>query len=370
MKKRIFHIFFFLTFVLGIANQDALIGVQAYETYLESWDSRWHQVLTGLPPTPLNSPTRYDNVIVDIAFASYTFPGLNGVQFANPDADTHTVIDYVHSQNGKVKISYGGASYAGPNYFISKTEGWPNNIPTLVAGVTSVVTNYDFDGVDFDIEDSLPATSSAEEFADQLFNFLTQVRRALPNKIISLTIPAQGWGTYWKILAKKVAEARTVDYINFMEYDIWVGAPSYSAQIEADILTYTSPIGTFPAPNYSEGWGIAASLIQLGLMPGRDDTNRDLTLDDAKTLTHYAVSNGLVGVMTWDLNRDAGIIDPANPYKYSTAIREILSQIPLLGNVFLFPPPKQKHFIKSRKKARKLRPPFERQSPPLHGAPA
>ncbi len=368
MKENILRIFFTLALVLGITRQDPIMGTPIYETYLESWNSQWYQVMTGLPPTPSNSPTSYNRVILNIAFASYTFPGLNGIQFTNPTTDVQTIISFVHSQNGKVKISYGGASYAGPNYFISQTYGWPNNIPSLVAGVTNVVTSYNFDGIDFDIEDPLPTGINAEQFAEQLFSFFTQVRNALPGKVISLTIPGQGWGTYWKILAQKVADAKTVDSINFMEYDIWVGAPSYSQQIEADIVTYTGPIGTFPAPNYAEGWGIPASMLQLGLMPGNDDIGHFLSLNDAQTLTHYAVSNGLFGIMTWDLDRDAGVIDPQNPYKYSKAIREILDTALLAGNAFLSP--KQKHHTKSRKKAHRLRPPFERQAPPLHGAPS
>jgi len=339
MKDNIFRIFFILVLVAGFAYQDPIMGECIYETYLESWDSQWHKVMTELPPTHSNSPTSYDRVTLNIAFASYTFPGLNGIEFANPDTDVQTVIAFVHSQNGKVKLSYGGASYAGPNYFISQTYGWPNNIPDLVAGVTNVVTSYNFDGIDFDIEDPLPTGTQAEQFAEQLFNFLTEVREALPAKVISLTIPGQGWGTYWKILAQKVADAKTVDYINFMEYDIWIGAPSYSKQIEADILTYTAPTGTFPAPNYAEGWGIPASLIQLGLMPGNDDIGNVMSLNDAKTLTQYAVSNGLFGVMTWDLNRDAGAIDLHHPYKYSKAIRKILDTELLAGNAFL--PPKE-----------------------------
>lgn len=367
MKKKMSCIFFFLVLVLGITRRDVLIGVQPYETYLESWDSKWQQVINGLPSTPVSSPTHYNNVILDVAFASYTFPGLNGVQFSNPNVDTEAVINFVRSQNGKIKISYGGASYAGPNYFISQTAGWPDNIPYLVEGVKNVVTSFNFDGVDFDIED--PAQTDAEKFSDQLFDFLKQIRNALPDKMISLTIPAQGWGTYWKLLAQKVAKANTVDYINFMEYDIWINSSlTYRAQIEADILTYTSPTGTFPGPNFSEGWGIPESMIQLGLMPGSDDTNQFLSLEDTKALTQYVISKGLVGIMTWDLNRDAGIIDPLNPYKYSNAIREILTTRIFFMN-FSFLTSKQKHQIHSRKKARKHKPPFERQSPPLHGAP-
>lgn len=330
MQKRMFKACIAFCFIFSLLGQDFLVGQSVnYETYLESWDPLWSNALQGMPPCPSENSTTYDGVTLDIAFASYTFPGLNGVQFSGGTADAKTVVDFIHSQNGRVKISYGGASYAGPNYFISQTAGWPNNIPDLVAGVVDVVNSYGFDGVDFDIEDVLPSGSTAQQFADELFSFLSQMRQALPDKIISLTIPGQGWGTYWQYLAQSVSAAKTVNCISFMEYDIWVGAGSLSEQIQADLVTYEASPNTSPAPNYSPGWGIPASMIQLGLMPGYDDTWQFLTISDAETLTDYAVKTGLFGVMTWDLDRDAGTnpfpsLEGAPPYAYSEEIRETI----------------------------------------------
>jgi hypothetical protein len=360
-----------LSFILA----SALLATN-YESYLESWDSGWQTVMQGMPPTPSTSTTSYDGVILDIAFASYTFPGLNGIQFNSVSSDTQTVINYVHAQNGLAKISYGGASYAGPNYFISQTSGWPNNIPSLVSGVTDVVTSYGFDGVDFDIEDSLPGGTTAQDFANSLFSFLTQIRAALPNKIISLTIPGQGWGTYWEYLAKQVAGANTVDCINFMEYDIWVGAPSYAEQIEADLTTYLAPTTTSPAPNYSPGWGIPPKLIQIGLMPGNDDTSQFLSVADAQTLTITAIDLGLYGIMTWDLNRDGGTdpvpsLEGASPYAYTNAIREIIFN-PEEATLALSHIPRS-HISRYRSRNKRAHmgiKPFERQAPPPHGAPS
>ncbi len=364
-------ILFFLAFAL--CQKALFASTSNYETYLESWDSGWNTAMTGMPATPSGADTTYNHVTLDIAFASYTFPGLNGLQFSDESADTNTVISYVHSQNGLVKISYGGASYAGPNYFISQTAGWPDNIPDLVAGVSSVVTGYGFDGVDFDIEDALPSGTTAQQFADQLFSFLTQMRAALPNKIITLTIPGQGWGTYWLYLAQSVAAATgTVNAINFMEYDIWVGTSTYAEQIEADLITYTSPTNTAPAPNYATGWGIPPSLIQLGLMPGNDDTGQFLSVSDSGDLTQSAINMGLFGVMTWDLDRDAGTdpvpsLDGATPYAYTNEIRGVLNTGSTVAShspfsAFSF-------YRTSDQRSRVLARQFQRQNAPLHGAP-
>ncbi len=369
-----------------------------YETYLESWDSGWYSALTGLPPIPPTSQTNYNNVALNISFASYDFPGLNGLQFANTPTDVNTVINYVHGNQGLVKLAFGGASYAPGNYFISQTPGWPNNIPQLAAGIKGILDTYSFDGVDLDIEDSNPSGVTKEDFAAQLFSFIVQLRQALPTKIISLTIPAQGWGQYWEILAKQVAAAKPspVNYINFMEYDIWVNPElsSFADQIKNDIITYISPTNTAPPTNYAAGWGIPPSLIQLGLMPGYDDNNQYLTISSAQDLTNFAIQQGLFGVMTWSLDRDAGT-DPnpstgEPPYAFSNAIRAILAPTTQLrkakfnaASVIKPAIEKKKHrhskekkdkcdraCKKERIKGLKTRLLFVRNPPPNHGAPA
>lgn len=93
-----------------------------------------------------------------------------------------------------------------------------------------------------------------------------------------------------------------------MEYDIWINPDlpnGYVGQVEADILTYTSLTTTAPAPNWAQGWGIPANLIQLGIMPGYDDTKQLMTTSSAEDLTQYAALQGLPGVFVWDIDRDA-----------------------------------------------------------------
>ncbi|MEM7175114.1 MAG: glycoside hydrolase family 18 protein [Chlamydiota bacterium] len=308
-----------------------------YETYLESWDPKWQIALEGMPPVAANSSNSYEGVVLDIAFAEYKFPGLNGVQFSDMPNDVQTVVSYVQDRGGKVKISYGGASSALGTYYISATVGWPSNIATLANNIKAVVNDHNFDGVDFDIEDPQPSQYSAATFAQQLFNFLTAVRAQLPNKIITATIPGQAWGTYWELLAQQLANdpnhPKAVDSINFMEYDLWIGSSTLEEQVLADLQTYTGATNTIPGSNGTPGWGIPANRIQLGLMPGNDDRSQFLSVSNAGFLTSHAVSLGLVGVMTWDLNRDSGTnpipsLEGAAPYAYSEAIRSALPSRP------------------------------------------
>lgn len=326
-----------------------------YESYLESWDTNWEEVLTQMPAVPDTSALRYEGVCLHIAFVSYMLPGLNGLQFADPYSDACAVLRFVRDQGGTAKLSYGGA-----NYYMSQTQGWPENIPELALEVAEIVDCLGFLGVDFTIEDPLPEGKTALQFAQELHTFLQQVRVALPSEEISITIPGQGWDTYWQYLAQMVAEDHTVDYIRMMEYDLWIGASSYPAQIVGDLLTYTSSPLACVAPNYAPGWGIPSSMIQLGLMPGVDDIGNVLSLEQAKALTQAVISMGIYGVMTWDLDRDAGF-DP--PYSYSQEIRNTLYRsegLPMEGTVL-----RGKEY-----RMRSVESRFERQEPPPHGAPS
>jgi hypothetical protein len=80
-----------------------------------------------------------------------------------------------------------------------------------------------------------------------------------------------------------------------MEYDLWIATgTSYYQQIQSDINYYTST------------WSVDPSKIILGLMPC-DDTQHDLSLQDALNLTTFAKQLGLQGVMTWDTNIDSTV---------------------------------------------------------------
>jgi len=65
--------------------------------------------------------------------------------------------------------------------------------------------------------------------------------------------------------------------------------------------------------------------IILGLMPGKNDLNQDLTLENALNLTTFAKNNQLQGVMTWDANIDSKGVDGNAPYAYSLGIESILN---------------------------------------------
>ncbi len=198
-----------------------------------------------------------------------------------------------------------------------------------VSGVLTYFQNQygiDFSGVDLDVESASNSEANVSSFIQDLRNNIGS------GKILSLTIPAQGWSGFYHDLATDPNVVNAVDSFQFMEYDIWVGADSLEDQIKADILTYTGQAGT-PAPppnNSTTCWGLPPSKVHLGLMPGPDDQNQILTPQAAEDLTQFAKDQGLGGVMIWSEDRDAGT-DNSPPtgypaFTFSNDILNILNQ--------------------------------------------
>ena len=115
-----------------------------------------------------------------------------------------------------------------------------------------------------------------------------------PGLYITLTTPAQAWsgGCYQQNLINL-----TIGNLSAwqpMEYDLWIESGStYYNQVQYDVNFYMT------------NWGVNPAKMVLGLMPGLDDTGKNMSLQDALNLTSFAMSKGLEGVMTWDADNDA-----------------------------------------------------------------
>ncbi len=56
----------------------------------------------------------------------------------------------------------------------------------------------------------------------------------------------------------------------------------------------------------------------------------DLTIEDAEQLAEWAKEQKMVGVMTWDLNRDAAGVGNEMPFAYTNVIEESIWECSLL----------------------------------------
>src|ERR1700689_5382261 len=78
------------------AGKEAFAALN-YETYLESWDPNWQNVVQNFPPGPGGtSATSYQGVTLNVGFACYDFsmaPMPGGLSFSS--ANLGTVVSFV-----------------------------------------------------------------------------------------------------------------------------------------------------------------------------------------------------------------------------------------------------------------------------------
>jgi hypothetical protein len=276
----------------------------SYSTYVTSWGdvSPYNQVTDMISKSVIKPNTR-----VILAFASFNFsntdyiPGLDNMSME----DVIKLTALVHSVNGKISLSVGGATYP---FYGSDLYDKPGD---LANNINTVLNKCGFDGVDFDIEDS---SSVPADFADTAASLINTLRSINSTLNITLTTPAQAWSAsnYQQHLINL-----TIGNLNAwmpMEYDLWIDPSlNYFSQVEFDINYYLST------------WGVNPNKIILGLMPGKDDANHDMTLQYALDLTSFAKSKNLQGIMTWTANIDGKGCDGNAPYAYSLGIESILN---------------------------------------------
>ncbi len=257
----------------------------------------------------INKSVLKNNTRIILAFASFNFsstdyiPGFGSISMS----EVQQITNLVHSHGGKISLSVGGATYP---FYGSDLYSLPGN---LANNINQVIIKCGFDGVDFDIEDYFGNVPS--NFANQAASLINTLRSLNNGLYITLTTAAQAWsvGCYQQQLLNL-----TIGNINAwqpMEYDIWIQTGySYVEQIQYDINFYIT------------NWNVNPSKIILGLMPGKDDMTRNLTLQDALNCTSFTLQKGLQGVMTWDANIDSTGIDGNAPYAYSMGIQSMLQK--------------------------------------------
>ncbi len=277
---------------------------KTYTTYVTTWNNDPLAQIQDM----ISKGVLQNNKRVVLAFASFNFDAVTYIPgFGNVTIDeVKQITALVHSHGGKISLSVGGATYPFGGSDLYSRPG------DLASNINTVLTTCGFDGVDFDIED--PYLSVPVDFTNNAASLINTLKSLNNNLYITLTSAAQAWATgcYQQELINL-----TIGNLSAwqpMEYDLWVDpASDYYNQIQYDIRYYLNT------------WSISPNKIILGLMPGNDDTKKDLTLQNALNLTSFALDNNLLGVMTWDANIDSTGVDGNAPYAYSMGIQSLIN---------------------------------------------
>jgi chitinase len=294
---------------------------KTYTTYVTTWNNDPLNQIQDM----INKSVLINNTRIVLAFASFNFSSTTYIPgFGNIGIDeVKKITTLVHSNGGKISLSVGGATYP---FYGSDLYSKPGDLAT---NINQILNNCGFDGVDFDIEDSYQNVPT--DFASNAASLINTLKSLNNSLYITLTTAAQAWsiGCYQQQLINL-----TIGNLSAwqpMEYDLWVDPSSdYYNQIQYDINFYLT------------SWSVSPSKIILGLMPGKDDMGRDLTLQNALNLTSYAIEKNLLGVMTWDANIDGNGVDGNAPYSYSMGIQSLLNNNSKFRNKRLNPSKKIK----------------------------
>ena len=283
----------------------------SFSTYVTTWNGNPLDQVQDL----INKSVLKPNTRVILAFASFNFsstdyiPGISNLNIN----DLKKLTDLVHSKNSKISLSIGGATYP---FYKSDLYERPGD---LANNINILLNKCGFDGVDFDVEDSSSVVPS--NFSINSASLINTLRSLNKNLNITLTTAAQAWASnnYQKSLLDL-----TIGNLNAwqpMEYDLWIDPTSYYYnQIQWDINFYLN------------NWKVSPNKIILGLMPGKDDLGKNLSLQSCLNLTSFAKSNNLQGVMIWSSYIDSVGCDGNAPYAYSLGIQSVLNNNSLLNH--------------------------------------
>ncbi len=204
------------------------------------------------------------------------------------------------SGGGQVIASFGGAI----NDELARVC---TNSTTLLAAYTKVVTRFDLDRIDFDIEGADVSDSASNKRRATAVAALQAQRAAAGRPLqVSLTLPVMPTGLVATGVrtVREFAEAGVMlSAVNVMAMDYGDGTRAMgTAAISASKATATQ-LGAIPA--YSTlSTAQRQSLVGVTPMIGKDDLGEVFTLADATSLGNFAKANGLGVLSWWEMTRD------------------------------------------------------------------
>jgi len=245
--------------------------------------------------------------------------------FINPDStgsfpandEYRQVIEKAHAQNVRVFLSIGGGSP--PAHLAGFME--PGKRAGLITALVAITETYNFDGVDFDLENALINSNYAP--------FVSELSATLKSKKKLMTAALASWNA--DLISN--ATMNLYDFINIMSYDKtgpWnlnrPGPHSPFTMVQDDFIYFNKTRGIpaeklfigLPFYGYGFGKGAPQSLSYKNIVatyPGSENTD-SLTVPEGgkfyyngmatiRDKVSFAISNKAGGVMIWQLLGDS-----------------------------------------------------------------
>ena len=219
-------------------------------------------------------------------------------------------ISALQAAGGNVIISSGGAG-------ATELAQTCTNVSQLTAAYQNIVNTTGANRLDFDIEDSDLADTSATSLRDQALAAL-QAQDPAVQVDYTLGVSPQGLptgnGSQYAVLQDAKAKGVKVSTVNIMTMDFGGGTNDLAAAESA---------AQGAAGQLSSLYGISTSAAynMMGLTPiaGVNDDGTDFSISNAQSLETFAASNGVEELSFWEVDG----YDKGTGYQYSSIFNKI-----------------------------------------------
>ena len=294
-----------IALALGVTAAVAVTGVTAAKTAraATTWPAHVFApyVDTGLSNTTLTT------VAADYGTQFFTLAFVNGggCQWSLPNqAGWQSQVSALQSGGGDVSISFGG--------YTVDTDGTDlgaqcSSAAAMAAQVESVVTTFNVNHLDFDIESNEQSNSADLALTAQALSQVRSWASANGRQLtITYTIPtlptgltSQGEG----VLTTALANGFTPNIVNIMTMDYGSSGTEMGSAANQALDSVAGQLESI------YGISSSAAYAMLGNTPmiGQNDTSGEIfTLADAATVESYAARRGIAWLSFWAEGRDNG----------------------------------------------------------------
>ena len=220
-------------------------------------------------------------------------------------------ISALQAAGGNVIISSGGAG-------ATELAQTCTNVSQLTAAYQNIVNTTGSTRLDFDIEDSDLADTSATSLRDQALAAL-QAQDPAVQVDFTLGVDANGLptgsGSEYAVLQDAKAKGVKVSVVNIMTMDFYDGSNNDLGDAES--------AAEATAGQLSGLYGISTSAAynMMGLTPiaGVNDDGTDFSISNAQSLESFAASNGVQELSFWEVDG----YDKGTGYQYSSIFNKI-----------------------------------------------
>jgi len=291
--------------MLGVTAAVAVIGITGAKTAraATTWPAHVFApyVDTGLSNTTLTS------VAADYGTQFFTLAFVNGggCQWSLPNqSGWQSQVSALQAQGGDVSVSFGG--------YTVDTDGTDlgaqcSSAAAMAAQVESVVTTFNVNHLDFDIESNEQYNSADLALTAQA---LSQVRSWASGSGIQLTIsytiptlPTGLTSTGEGVLTTALANGFTPNIVNIMTMDYGSSGTEMGAAANQALDAVAGQLASIYGISSSSAYGMLGNTPMIG----QNDTSGEiLTLADAATVESYAAQQGIAWLSFWAEGRDNG----------------------------------------------------------------